>query len=80
MMGASENQAQEDELRSADPARRLRAIAALKAAGRPESIALLVDCLKHDPQPEVRAAAAAAAQTLSEQMNNLRDPYGVFRL
>ncbi|MBF2052168.1 MAG: HEAT repeat domain-containing protein [Candidatus Sericytochromatia bacterium] len=69
-----------DELYSPDPAIRLRAIAALQAAGRPEAIAWLVDCLKHDLQPEVRAAAAAAAQALSAQIKSPRDPYGVFRL
>lgn len=79
-MSAIQNRGPADELHSADPVRRLRAIAALQASGAPEAIAQLVDLLKHDPQPEVRAAAAAAAQALSAQLQAPRDPYGVFRL
>lgn len=67
-------------LQDSDPAARLEAIAQLRALGGLEAIPQLVDCFKHDPDPEVRTRAAEASRWLTEQRSNPRDPYGVFGL
>lgn len=67
-------------LKDPDPLTRLQHIASLQAFGQYEAIPALVDCLKQDPDPEVRKQAGQAARWLTEHRSHPRDPYGIFGL